>query len=186
MTWQMFGVPKGLLGRLGGIILRGRGKRMAARRALAHLEVGPGESVLEIGFGPGVGIKQAARRAGLSGFIAGIDPSEEMLKAALELNRASVEQGRVDLRRASVAHIPFTDARFDKAFTMYTVQLWPDTADGLREIQRTLRSGGQLLISGRTGKGLDADMLIAQLHAAGFRDATVRTRRGTLFFHATK
>jgi hypothetical protein len=53
---RMFGRPQGVLGRLGGIIMA-RMNRNLAGRTIALLDVQPHARVLEIGFGPGVGIE---------------------------------------------------------------------------------------------------------------------------------
>lgn len=77
---RAFGRPTGLLGRLGGMIMA-RTNRRIARRAIDLLDVQPDDRVLEIGFGPGVGIDHLAGSAS-SGWIAGVDPSEEMVEQA--------------------------------------------------------------------------------------------------------
>jgi hypothetical protein len=57
---RAFGRPKGILGRLGGIIMARTNRDMAAR-TIELLDVQPNDRVLEIGFGPGVGIELLAR-----------------------------------------------------------------------------------------------------------------------------
>jgi SAM-dependent methyltransferase len=101
---RMFGRPEGVLGRLGGIILA-RANRSFADEIVALLEVGASEKVLEVGFGPGVGIELLARAAP-RGTIAGVDPSEEMVEQAKARNAASIGTGVVDLRRGTVADSP--------------------------------------------------------------------------------
>lgn len=186
MTWRMFGFPQGLLGRLGGRMLTVEGKTAMVQHVLAELHVTPGESILEVGFGPGVGIRLATERVGKAGFVAGVDPSEVMLDAATSLNSAGLDRGTVELELACAAHLPFPDERFDKAFAMYTLQLWHDTIAGLREMHRTLKPGGQLLLAGRKGKGLDRAILLRQMRSAGFVGPGVREHHGTLIFRASK
>ena len=74
---RMFGRPEGVLGRLGGLIMA-RTNRECAIWVIELLDVGPDENVLEVGFGPGVGIQLLAKRAA-AGYVAGIDPSVEMV-----------------------------------------------------------------------------------------------------------
>jgi len=70
------------------------------------LEIGPNDSVLEVGFGPGVTIQRLSKIAS-AGHVVGIDPSHEMVEQARARNRAAIESGRVDLRRGSVESLPF-------------------------------------------------------------------------------
>jgi hypothetical protein len=60
---RMFGRPQGVLGRLGGVIM-GRMNADCGAWVSDLLEVGPNDSVLEVGFGPGVTIQRLSRLAG--------------------------------------------------------------------------------------------------------------------------
>jgi 16S rRNA A1518/A1519 N6-dimethyltransferase RsmA/KsgA/DIM1 with predicted DNA glycosylase/AP lyase activity len=53
LLMRMFGRPKGVLGRLGGVIMA-RVNRDAAAQVIEVLDVRPDDKVLEVGFGPGV------------------------------------------------------------------------------------------------------------------------------------
>src|SRR5215218_7697944 len=97
-----FARPHGLAGRLAGWEMALRpSNRSRNRWAVALLDVQPQDHVLEIGFGPGLAIREFARRA-TDGLVIGVDHSEVMLRHATARNRAAVEQGRVDLRLGSV------------------------------------------------------------------------------------
>jgi ubiquinone/menaquinone biosynthesis C-methylase UbiE len=163
---RMFGHPEGILGRLGGLIMA-RTNRECAAWVVGLLDVGPNESVLEVGFGPGVGIELLAQRA-VAGYVAGIDPSIEMVAQATARNAEAIKRGQVDLRRGSVASLPFADAAFDKTVAINSMQLWPDAVAGLREIARVVRGGGRVALgftpySGQPKRGVDE-----ALAAAGF------------------
>src|ERR1700746_578919 len=97
---RMFARPQGVLGSLGGIIMA----RMNAdcRVWVSELrEIGPRDSVLEVGFGSGVVIQRVLQR-GPAGNVAGIDQSCEMVEQARTRNATAIHSGRVDLRRSSV------------------------------------------------------------------------------------
>src|SRR4051794_38586950 len=64
---QMFGCPRGVPGRLGGIIMAHTNADCGAW-VTELLEIGPCDSVLEVGFGPGVIIQ---RLSNLAGHVAG-------------------------------------------------------------------------------------------------------------------
>jgi ubiquinone/menaquinone biosynthesis C-methylase UbiE len=104
---------QGVLGRLGGIIMA-RTNAAFGTRVSNLLEVGPNDSVLEVGFGPGVFIQRMSKLA-TAGHVAGIDPSREMVEQARARNATAIQSGRVDLRHGSVESLPFDDSSFDKA-----------------------------------------------------------------------
>jgi ubiquinone/menaquinone biosynthesis C-methylase UbiE len=97
---RTFGRPRGLLGRLGGIIMARANYRHAAW-LIDLLDVREPDTMLEIGFGPGVAIQLLA---GSARHVAGVDPSAEMLRLASRRNADSIGNGRVDLRRGSADH----------------------------------------------------------------------------------
>jgi SAM-dependent methyltransferase len=141
---RAFGRPRGVLGRLGGLIMA-RTNRDCAAWVIGLLGIQPGDAVLEIGFGPGVGIEQAAN-ATSAGHVAGVDPSDEMVAQATARNASAIARGRVDLRRGSVASLSFANNSFDKAFAINSMQVWPDAMAGLREIRRVVKSGGMVAL----------------------------------------
>jgi len=141
---NMFCMPKGALGRLGGQLMSQ--DHWLPAWVLDLLEINPSDSVLEVGSGPGVGLELAAARA-YEGRVVGVDLSETMLEMAQRRNRALIEAGRVQLRLGGVEKLLFDDATFDKAMTMNSLHLWPDPVAGLREIKRTLRTGGRIAVA---------------------------------------
>ena len=134
------------------------------------LEIGPCDSVLEVGFGPGVIIQRLSK---LAGHIAGIDPSQEMVAQARARNATAIKDGRVDLRRGSVEHLPFDDNAFDKGLAINSMQVWPDSAAGLKEMRRVTKPGGRVVLGFTPYSGQQNEDLTQTLTAAGFTKATV-------------
>ncbi|MEE8580905.1 MAG: class I SAM-dependent methyltransferase, partial [Myxococcota bacterium] len=116
--------------------------------AIERLALEPSDAVLELGFGHGRTLLQVAGRT-RQGFVAGVDPSEVMLRHARMRNGRYIDQGRLVLHLGESAHIPYPDDRFDKAFAVHVLYFWSDPRDDLREIHRVLRSGGLLLLGFR-------------------------------------
>jgi ubiquinone/menaquinone biosynthesis C-methylase UbiE len=166
---RAFGRPQGMLGRLGGLIMA-RTNAEAGIWVSDLLEVGPTESVLEIGFGPGVIIQHLSKLA-TAGNVAGVDPSREMVEQARARNRSAIEGGRVELRQGSVENLPFDDGRFHKALAINSMQVWPDAAAGLREIRRVLKPGGRIAVGFTPYSGQPKTGVTETLGAAGFADA---------------
>jgi hypothetical protein len=61
LLMRMFGRPKGIVGRLGGMIMA-RVNRDAAAQVIELLDVRSDDKVLEVGFGPGVAIQLLLQR----------------------------------------------------------------------------------------------------------------------------
>ena len=168
---RMFGRPKGVLGRLGGIIM-GRMNADCGTWVSDLLAVGPNDSVLEVGFGPGVTIQRLSKLAA-KGHVAGIDQSREMVEQARARNTPGLRSGHVDPRCGSVESLPFDDNSFDKALAINSMQVWPDAVPGLREIWRVMKPGGKIALgftpySGQPNRGFEATLI-----AAGFTKAQV-------------
>ena len=173
---RMFGRPEGLLGRLGGIILA-RANRPFAQEVVALLNVRASEKILEVGFGPGVGIELLAEAAPL-GRIAGIDPSKAMVRQASRRNAAAIGTGAVVLRHGTVASMPFEDEAFDTVLAINSMQVWPDAAAGLREIRRVLAEGGRVALAFTPNSGQRRAGVTEMLSSAGFADARLVELRG--------
>ena len=169
---NMFCLPKGALGQLGGRLMS-QDRRLPAW-VLELLEINPSDSVLEIGSGPGVGLELAAARAH-KGWMVGLDPSETMLGMASRRNHALIEAGRVQLHHARVERLPFEDAVFDKAMAMNTLHLWPDPVAGLMAIKRTLKPGGRIAIAFTRFSSASFVSFESHLMAAGFAEVTVHS-----------
>ena len=167
---RAFGRPRGILGRLGGVIMA-RMNADCGAWVTDLLEVRPSDAVLEVGFGPGVIIQRLTTLA--SGRVAGIDQSHEMLKQAAARSAAEIRSQRVDLRCGSVEDLPFDDNTFDKVIAINSMQVWPNAKLGLQEVRRVMKSGARIALgftvhSGQPNKGL-AETLVA----AGFSEAHV-------------
>jgi SAM-dependent methyltransferase len=96
--------------------------------------------VLEIGFGPGIAIRELARRAA-DGRVCGIDHSEVMLRQASRRNADAIRRGAVDLRLGSVDALPDFDAPFDKIMAVNALLFWREPDARLRALSRLLRPG---------------------------------------------
>jgi SAM-dependent methyltransferase len=168
---DVFGRPRGVPGRLGGIIMAHTNADCGAW-VTELLEIGPYDSVLEVGFGPGVIIQRLSQLA-VAGHIAGIDPSQEMVAQARARNATAIKDGRVDLRRGSVEHLPFDDNAFDEALAINSMQVWPDSVAGLREMRRVMKPSGRVALGFTLYSGQQNQGLTQTLTAVGFTKATV-------------
>jgi ubiquinone/menaquinone biosynthesis C-methylase UbiE len=148
------------------------------QRAIGLLDLTGNERVLEIGFGPGVGIRMLTERLP-RGLIAGIDPSETMIDMASSRNRRALDAGTVDLRQGTVSQLPWPDGSFDGIVSVNNVQLWETVGSDLKEVARVLAPGGRVAIAvyawivPRSRPPFD-EYLREALAAAGLADITVQ------------
>ncbi|MEZ5960855.1 MAG: methyltransferase domain-containing protein [Hyphomonadaceae bacterium] len=144
----IWGDPRGPLGgvALTAMALKNGGQNKAALDLLAPRT---GDAVIELGCGPGAGVRAALKRVGSEGFVAGIDQSAAAAHYAAHVAHSACLKGRAVIMRAEVADLPFRDCMFDRAFAVNTFQFWSDPARGLREVARVLAPGGRLVITQR-------------------------------------
>jgi ubiquinone/menaquinone biosynthesis C-methylase UbiE len=128
----------------------------ANRIAVERLAVQAGEAVLEVGCGHGRTLARIAQAP--CGSLAGIDPSEVMVRLARRRLRRRIEAGRAEVSLAASSALPYPDARFDAALAVHVLYFWKDAIAELREIRRVLRPGGRALLGYRPG---DAETLAA-------------------------
>ncbi len=127
--------------------LEGIWERRIRSAAVSALHVGPGESVLEIGSGPGYVLVEFGRLAGPDGVAVGIDLSSKMCQLAHR--RLSVDSQTVGVVvQGDGGGLPFDDGRFDAAFMSFTLELFdtPQIAVVAAETYRILRSGGRIAV----------------------------------------
>lgn len=113
-----------------------------------HLDPRPGETVLELGAGPGTdsGFEVAAR-LGSAGRLVCSDIAAEMVEAA---RREGERRGltNVEYRVVDAQTPDLPDAAFDAVLARWVYQLVPDPVAALTEARRVLRPGGRLASSG--------------------------------------
>jgi ubiquinone/menaquinone biosynthesis C-methylase UbiE len=152
----MFGLPSGLLGRLGGRLMSL--EHAPIYRAVVDLLAPESdERILEIGCGSGAASALAAAHA-KRGFVAAADPSQVMVAQTRRRLLGAIEAGRAEAVEAPAERLPFDDESFDGAFAIFTLHHWDDPRKGLSEVHRVLRRGGRLVIAERVqGHGGDSD-----------------------------
>lgn len=142
-----FARPTGLGGRIAGWVMANRSSnRRRNAWAVSLLEVQRDDRVLELGFGPGIAIRELSRIA-VDGHVCGIDHSELMVQQAAKRNAEAIRRGRVELRLGSAERLPAFEAPYDKVLAVNALQFWDRPAEQLAELRRFVRLGGRIAIA---------------------------------------
>jgi ubiquinone/menaquinone biosynthesis C-methylase UbiE len=108
--------------------------------------LGEGSRVLDVACGTGAASRAAARRAGASGSVIGVDLGEPTLEVA-RAQPADVGAAPITWLQADATALPVEDAAFDVAICQQGLQFFPDKPAALAEMHRALKPGGRLAIA---------------------------------------
>ena len=138
-----------LLGSVASLEERGRSGYINVVRALLEaLAIKPGETVLEVGCGSGVIMRELARRTAGANRLIGRDMSPFLLREARELARREGLLDHIDFGEGRAEALPLADGAVDVALSS-TVFEEGDADRMLSEIVRVTRPGGRIGITVR-------------------------------------
>jgi SAM-dependent methyltransferase len=132
------------LGSVASLEERGRSGYIAiVRQLLDLLAIMPGETVLELGCGSGVIMRELARRTTGANRLIGVDRSPYLLGEAGALARRAGLAERIEFREGSGEALPLADNSVDVALSS-TVAEEGDAERMLAELVRVTRPGGRI------------------------------------------
>lgn len=102
-----------------------------------------GETVLDVGSGPGLLAAEMAEEVGPSGAVHGVDFSKDMLAMARDHCRG---RPTVSFQRVDATELPFLDGSIDAAVSTQVYEYVTDVEAALAELYRVLRPGGRALV----------------------------------------
>jgi ubiquinone/menaquinone biosynthesis C-methylase UbiE len=103
----------------------------------------PGESVLDVGCGPGFYVSELLDQVGPDGSVTGVDVSRAMLAVAAK--RAD-RHHNVAFHQGDATKLPVPDGAFDAAISVQVLEYVGDVTTALAEIHRVLRPGGRIVV----------------------------------------
>lgn len=106
----------------------------------------PGEIVLDLGSGAGFDAFLAAQRVGETGKVIGVDMTAEMIEKA-KINAEKLNISNVDFRLGEIEKLPVEDLSVDVVISNCVINLSPDKSTVFKELHRTLKPGGRIVIS---------------------------------------
>jgi ubiquinone/menaquinone biosynthesis C-methylase UbiE len=114
------------------------GQRYKAR-LLAAMDLAPGQTVLDLGCGPGTDLAGLAEAVGPTGRVVGMDVDRDMVAEAA---RRHAGRSTVDVRVGDGQALPLPDATVDRVRVDRVLQHVEEPGRVLAEVRRVLRPGG--------------------------------------------
>jgi SAM-dependent methyltransferase len=112
----------------------------------AVAELREGDRVLDLGSGGGIDVLLSAHRVGLTGFVVGIDMTDEMLALARS-NAEDAGATNVEFHRGMIEDLPLDDASVDLVISNCVINLSTDKPAVFDEMFRVLAPGGRVAVS---------------------------------------
>jgi len=159
------------------------GRQGDARLAVRLSGLQRGQHVVDVGCGPGVAVRHAAR---IGAVAVGVDPAPVMRRVARLLTSSAAP---IRYEAGTAEDIPLGDHAVAVVWSIATVHHWTDLDAGLREARRVLEPGGCFVAverrvePGARGHGshgwtdLQAHAFAEQCAATGFVDVRLDTAR---------
>lgn len=110
-------------------------------RLIMDLDMQPQDKLLEIGYGPGIGIWMIAERCSTC-TVHGIDFSQLMYKRASKYNKRFIDAGRVSLLYGDFLQAPVTHDDYNKVFCLNVVYFWNELKGPFTKVFSSLKKGG--------------------------------------------
>ena len=136
---NQFKRPSGFFGRVVSKIMI-KGNSPEYDKIIPELEINQNESILEIGYGHGVGIDRIASKYNCR--ISGIDFSELMFREASKRNKKHIENKKVELRYGDFLNSEMVTNKYDKVFCLNVIYFWDRLDEPFVKIRRGLKEGG--------------------------------------------
>ena len=107
-------------------------------------EITPGERVVDVGSGAGIDSLIAAKLAGPTGRVIGVDMTPQMLDKA---RQAAGDRTNVEFLEGHAEALPVEDGWANVVISNGVINLCPDKLGVFRELHRVLKPGGRIQIA---------------------------------------
>lgn len=121
-----------------------------AEQAVALLDVGRGDRVLDVATGTGLAMRAAGPGSRPTASFAGVDVSAQVLQVARRHSRTP----RVGYLRADAHHLPLADRSFDAILCISALPYLRDVPEAIAEWRRVARPGGVVIFTTPAAGGL--------------------------------
>jgi cyclopropane fatty-acyl-phospholipid synthase-like methyltransferase len=188
---NQFKKPTGLFGKIvSKVMIQGNGP--AYDKIIPELDVKQNDSILEIGYGHGLGIDLLS--SNYDCFVSGIDFSELMFREATKRNKKHIDNKKAALFYGDFLSFEVIENQYDKVFCINVVYFWDQLEVPFTRINSALKKGGTLCIymvhrddikkMKFTKDGIfnkySIDQVVDNLKISGFSDISYKFDKGYL------
>jgi len=135
-----FKKPKGILGKFVSGLMK-KGNQPKYDLMIKELNVSEGDSILEIGYGPGIGIEMITSLQSKIN-VDGIDFSELMFKEASKRNKKKILDGKVRLYMGDFINYSFNGNKYNKIFCINVIYFWDELITPFQKANSLLKENG--------------------------------------------
>ncbi|HEY4914753.1 MAG TPA: methyltransferase domain-containing protein [Candidatus Dormibacteraeota bacterium] len=161
---SQLGKPSGLRGLVVGTMLNRTNRGMIAD-AVDALELKPGATAADLGFGGGVGLAMLLQRVGPQGRVLGVDLSPTMVRRVSGQFGREIAAGRMRLHLGSLTKLPLEDGSVQGAITVNTIYFIAELDSVFSELARVITNDGRVVV----GIGDPENMAHMPMTAHGYR-----------------
>ena len=141
---SQFRKPEGLFGIFtSNLMVKGNQKNYD--RLIKNVDLQPYSKLLEIGYGPGIGIRIIAEICSTC-IIHGIDFSKLMYKRASKYNKQYIDAGRVLLQHGDFLKVPVVHDDYNSIFCLNVVYFWNELRAPFEKVFSLLKTGSSFHI----------------------------------------
>lgn len=189
-----FKKPSGLFGLLSASIMM-KANKIKYEKLIKDMDLQPAEKILEIGYGPGIGIDMIAR-ACPSCTVHGIDFSDLMYRRASKYNKKYLNNNTVLLQYGDFIKTPFMNTYYNTIFCLNVIYFWDVLQEPFKKVFALLKTGGAFYayIPDRTDLQIapenivnpyTIEQVVKALTSEGFADVVYYSEKG-YYIKATK
>lgn len=141
---HQFRKPVGFFGAIVGKLMA-KGNLSAITETIKRLEISDNDTILEIGYGPGLGISEILSN-NLKCTMKGIDFSDLMYKTASKRNSTFIQNKRLKLLKGDFLSFELPAGSFSKVFGVNVIYFWPDLSVAANKIKHILKPSGKAIL----------------------------------------
>ena len=139
---RQLGLPTGAIGRLVMARMLNKANRPMVTPTVDALQLRPGETGADIGFGGGLALELLLERVGPAGRVIGVDFSPDMVRRAA----ARYPDTRLQVYQGSITELPLGDATLDGVSCTNTIYFVDDLERAFAEVARVLAPTGRFAL----------------------------------------